>query len=159
MANQKAMEIMQQMLQWYQFGNSRGQPRVTLVEEQNDQPFCQNKGGDGIEAVSRPKFSVSSLVGTVFDSEDVAKITKIEGNSYTLLFEDGFEMLGITADQLVELSSWPGYLVRNHRLLSNNNVNCSPRTDLLRNRVCVFFLPVPKLFLNFSVEDILMMMA
>ena len=58
-----------------------------------------------LEAVSRPKFSVGSLVGTVFDSEDVAKITKIEGNSYTLLFEDGFEMLGITADQLVELSS------------------------------------------------------
>ena len=58
-----------------------------------------------LEAVSRPKFSVGSLVGTVFDSEDVAKITKIEGNSYTLLFDDGFEMLGITADQLVELSS------------------------------------------------------
>ena len=58
-----------------------------------------------LEAVSRPKFSVGSLVGTVFDSEDVGKITNIKDDSYTLRFEDGFEMLGITADQLVELSS------------------------------------------------------
>ena len=88
--------------------NSLEIPGVVLTGKSKMINHLVNSAKEGVralEAVTRPKFSVGSLVGTVFDSEDVAKITKIEGNCYTLLFDDGFEMLGITADQLVELSS------------------------------------------------------
>ena len=60
---------------------------------------------NAIALVSRPNFSVGTLVGTIFD-DSVAKISKIEDDadgkkSYTLLFEDGFEMIGLMEKEII----------------------------------------------------------